>query len=941
MWSYDNEYRNNNNDKSQSNPGDEDGKDAYGFVMLDGAPGLLDNDFPDSHTTTTRSIEQLKIKKRSMLTTNATVLDSTFEHAEQTVYVYCNFPQQSKECQKVWYKGVEDTIIRLPAHIGEGPYARVVSFETAEPQYQLPYHHVAARSLEGNTSPVYKMKFGYDFHLIKRDDVVNMRVDFTNLLGFWDDVTDEPASKRKRDAYADHLSQPEWRSKIGKAKRRHAELRKRKIVGSHGTTTTDMGDESRLLKKRWFGKFFDWLGRLNTVENKEVGYLSVAIKKTLLLFSASQGCPGQTFSANMKLYLDADVEMEATYAYYFSGTIVPPAVTGTYAFFSLEASAYLGLRMEGNARFQAGTGRKKLLDTISYPGLAIKGIAAVGPTLDLYGEIRGIVTLKGEMKASAKLNFGKAEVYWPQDDAASDKYQTLLGVNSDPSAQSKDLIAPTFDAKVKIDAAIDILVTPEANLGLRIGGKISGGSPLVDAQIVGYVNNTLRFHASAKGTVGTNQGTTATYSYGVYLLYNIGYGAYATIKFFPNWALKPRNAFNPSKQFTIYENSGSFLGNTKRTIDAPLQLPRRGLAEDWSGTELSAPNLVHSTHGHSHRRHVGHYKRHHPVHRGEVDLSLNSSSAMSMQSLLGKRADNNAPSSSQAVNIAPLQCPPGATGQVRNPDYRLNCVLFQTAQLNGNGQTAPVTSICPGVQGFYRGRGLANSDLTLTWDKDVARANKRRDAACGRQYCGVQQSRLRTLIGDKTISISCDEFPFASAEEGGSYVSTLQNQPGTPSLTCVPAWQNTLQGNCNKLLLNGIATNVGYFERQQRGDTADSWADWDGSAWLSAGNLGSGPAQVTQRVARYPDQVAQGSGIDTNTYNQANGALGWMYRRNFTFGLAELQSSTDGNAWTAGNNPAQSWTLRETGQFPPGTDGHDLSSIACAVNIFGQDTIFR
>lgn len=65
------------------------------------------------------------------------------------------------------------------------------------------------------------------------------------------------------------------------------------------------------------------------------------------------------------------------------------------------------------------------------------------------------------MKASAKLNFGKAEVYWPQDDAASDKYQTLLGVNSDPSAQSKDLIAPTFDAKVKIDAAIDILVTPK------------------------------------------------------------------------------------------------------------------------------------------------------------------------------------------------------------------------------------------------------------------------------------------------------------------------------------------------------------------------------------------------------------------------------------------------------------------------------------------------
>lgn len=98
-------------------------------------------------------------------------------------------------------------------------------------------------------------------------------------------------------------------------------------------------------------------------------------------------CSGQTFSADMKMYLDANVEMEATYAYYFSGTVIPPAVTGTYAYFSLEPSAYLGLRIVGNARLQASTGRKKLLDTISYPGLAIKGLAAVGPTLDLYGEV--------------------------------------------------------------------------------------------------------------------------------------------------------------------------------------------------------------------------------------------------------------------------------------------------------------------------------------------------------------------------------------------------------------------------------------------------------------------------------------------------------------------------------------------------------------------------
>ncbi len=89
----------------------------------------------------------------------------------------------------------------------------------------------------------------------------------------------------------------------------------------------------------------------------------------------------------MQMYLDANVEMEATYAYYFSGTILPPTITGTYAYFGLEPSAYLGLRVVGNARLQSPSNRKKLLDTVSYPGMSIKGIAAVGPTLDLYGEV--------------------------------------------------------------------------------------------------------------------------------------------------------------------------------------------------------------------------------------------------------------------------------------------------------------------------------------------------------------------------------------------------------------------------------------------------------------------------------------------------------------------------------------------------------------------------
>lgn len=67
------------------------------------------------------------------------------------------------------------------------------------------------------------------------------------------------------------------------------------------------------------------------------------------------------------------------------------------------------------------------------------------------------------MNAGAKLDFGKAEVYWPQDDAASSQYQELLGLDAKPSAQDQSLVQPMFDAKVTINAQIDVLVTPEVS----------------------------------------------------------------------------------------------------------------------------------------------------------------------------------------------------------------------------------------------------------------------------------------------------------------------------------------------------------------------------------------------------------------------------------------------------------------------------------------------
>ncbi|KAK4982524.1 hypothetical protein LTR50_007699 [Elasticomyces elasticus] len=806
MWSYDNEFRNNNRDPSQSPSGAEDGKDAYGFVMLDGPTGSLDNDFPTSHTVI-RHPPNTSVKKRSILTPNSTIIGATFKHFEETIYVYCNFPQSSPECQKIWYKGAEDTIIKLPNHIGEGPYARVVLMDVAEPEYRLPKHHVQARSLKGDTNAIYRLKFDYDFHLSKRDDVVNMRVDFTNLLGYWDEITDTPA-KAKRDSTLAALSNNEWRSKIRKAKQTHDTLH-----------------------------------------------------------------------------------------------------------------------------------RKKLLDTVLYPGLSIKGIAAVGPTLDLYGQLRGKVTLKSEMRAGAKVNFGKAEVFWPQDDAASAQYQELLGLSANTSVQDKSLIEPTFDAKVRIDAQIDILVTPEANMGIRIGGPISGGSPLVDAQLVGFVNTTLSFQASAQGRTGTSSSSSAVYRYGVYLYYNLGYGAYATIKSFPNWALSTRYAYNPSPQLTIYENTRSFTSETfndKRSI----------WAYEASKYQEAPPNSLISKSNGAKRTSTEYHMRELEDAIDKRSLQGNSTSAVSTDVLFGKRADTsgdgNALDPTTPEFTQRVTCPPGDTAQIRLPDYRLNCGVFRSYEIQGAGNTANVPGICDGVRSFFTAHSIANSEMVLTWDNVKKRVNARRRDACGNQYCTTLQNQLRKTLGDPNINLSCDEYPFAAAEEGGNYLRTLPINPTVPEKTCVPAWQNTLQGNCNKSLSN-LQTNVVYFERQVRSDTAENWATWStGSAdgtWLTPGNVFNGHALTPQRLAEYPNFVPQSYGVSNTDYAAANGMVSWMYKRNFTFGLASPRAYNDGDARAPGTGGAKDWTLTD-GTFPVGTDGGDLTAIACAVNTFQQHDVY-
>ncbi|KAF3058357.1 hypothetical protein GL218_05328 [Daldinia childiae] len=575
--------------------------------------------------------------------------------------------------------------------------------------------------------------------------------------------------------------------------------------------------------------------------------------------------------------LEANIQMDATYAYYFQGQFIPPKSPEVYAYLGMEPSAYVGLHLVGNAMMQYTSGRKKIIDTLAYPGLAVKGIAAVGPTLDVYGEIRGKITIHGEANAGATLNFGKAEVYWPSDAAESESAQQLLGLDSTARKPAPDTIAPTFEAGVELDAQLDVIVTPEANVGIKIGGGSLVSATIMDAQLTGYVMGDLSFQAS--GQADTNTGV-FQYSYGVYAFYNIGYKATAAILGLINWATGPQQAYTPDKRINIYGPiSGEIPLHSKRGLEEPHDTSEN----ITTGSRL---NLV-------------------PRADGDDD-----------------GLSPNTPDFTQQ-----LSCPLGSSADVKLPELRFNCDLFGPVQVLpfGSGLSYLQRGMCDGW------KTMSPRPTVLTYSTDGPRNMARRNQQCPQGYCENAQKQLSDTTGRDGSSIGrlkplleCDEAPWASSEEGGDYLPSNER-----SATCVPGYQNGGWGgsSCQKMV-GDLSTNWGQLDPTLGLDDSqkvDNWLKWraDSDSWTTVKAVGAN----TQRPVTYPNNQPNPDGMATRPDSQTS----WLFRRNYTWSLAE--DTADASQWWGATGRAFV-TKSYTG--PAGWD-----SVLCALNTFGQDNLFK
>lgn len=159
---------------------------------------------------------------------------------------------------------------------------------------------------------------------------------------------------------------------------------------------------------------------------------------------------------------------------------------------------YMGIGLHENAVLYYPSERKRLIDTMTYLGLALKGIAAVGPSLDIWGQLDARVTVSGNLKVGATYKMKPVELYFPNQGEVEHQF----GEDLETHDVSDTGLEPRIEGGVRADVDFNVHITPEVDLGIKIGGKLGGSDRvLADAHVAAFVNTTLNFHAKATAEV--------------------------------------------------------------------------------------------------------------------------------------------------------------------------------------------------------------------------------------------------------------------------------------------------------------------------------------------------------------------------------------------------------------------------------------------------------
>ncbi|KAJ5705359.1 hypothetical protein N7536_001048 [Penicillium majusculum] len=709
---------------------DDESTDPFAFVMIDGDVDSYSESLVDKWSFLTDegtlSKRNLKFHKRDHI---FEYREDTFDNAVEVYHVRCT----SDGCDDIFKGGAPSTIVKMPTDIGAGPYARVVSL--------TPWGSSTQNLKPRSADEEYEMTVDYDFKAAspEKKGNVNFRVDYTNLQEYWNEITDAPASSSR---------------------------------------------------KRWYGSFDDWLAKMTTIVQDEVGSLPLEFEETMKLYHAEKYCPKLNINATFDIDASIKLGLDAQYGYYFEGAILPtPSLIASYGYFSIHPAAAILLTLRAEAVMQSNSDRVELLSA-GFPGLSIKGLISVGPELSLNGQLDASLKVSGELNAGVSVGWERTEFYFPQDVAAKKADIAPKDLKDDDQTFSFE---PVFDAQLTAEGNMALTLTPEVRFGISVlGGDLMSG------QVTAGIDNTISMGINATAHVDKDGNTGAGFCYWADFVYTIFLRA--DMNFIGDLAYwgDRLDVASPKDPLVLVDQ-------TCQTYSSDDAKSKRDDSDPGTLVEKTDKKACFG---------------------GLIACSDTEEDSCSASDDDGGNGDDNTDSK---VSKRAASCD--------RPAFWYNCDFFGDQWVpnhNPNVAASHVAfkGICSNIRDYlqtHNGPGIGNNWMNLDY-KDAA-GNTNRGAACGQagpdstKACAEKKRALWSTAAQHAFendpnghyhtqgwseSISCDEFPSNRTTQGGTGASTA----------CTPKEQQDYQK-----VLNGIIPRIRdtTFNKQAWGDYSGAW----------------------------------------------------------------------------------------------------------------------
>ncbi|KAF8164160.1 hypothetical protein K438DRAFT_1984862 [Mycena galopus ATCC 62051] len=379
----------------------------------------------------------------------------------QTALAYCTCPLSDQDCgcSHVFIGGAADTIVNSRRH------AALDLMLASSPLKLTPIKVFTA--IDPSSGPVY------------------MRADMTDMPGYWDSVINTPSdsiSVRKRDLNFHH---PRASQAL--------------VWLLHGLVCRKVHAAELLTSSQIYR-----LAKLNTLTASDSISRNYHWSDTYTIFHQEESCPN--FQSSLDISVSGFAQVTSQFGYYLEATVVPPAVQQAYVYFKAGAGAEAAFTITGIASASWTSGRYELVN-FGFPGLYYPGLLTLGPSLHLYGELSGAISLSGTLQTSVSYTF-------PSLDLSFGKQDSNAGVNNLGNPAPTTLLHGMSNCRVHL--------IPSLQLGVSVlGGSLINAQVFVEADmfaglsITGSVSNAVAPNLCISPQIGVslNAGLTGSVLY--------------------------------------------------------------------------------------------------------------------------------------------------------------------------------------------------------------------------------------------------------------------------------------------------------------------------------------------------------------------------------------------------------------------------------------------